>query len=334
MPQISVIVPVYKVEPYLRRCVDSILAQTFTDFELILVDDGSPDNCPAICDEYAEKDIRVVVIHQQNGGLSAARNAGIDWAFANSDSQWLSFIDSDDWVHPEYLERLLDAALSNDTEIAFCTLTAFTEDDHGYQEVPFWEKPVYCVRESVEILHEASVKRSGCLSGHHVIACNKIYKKELFRDIRYPHGQVHEDEAVAHRVIGACKKVACIAEPLYYYRQHANSITKENVGYYRSLCIALAYGDRILYHQEMQIVISDALYDKYWTTLVGYFCKFYDEDRCVKLIDRVVQQMRKIVESYIRTNASSTRKLGVILFCCMPKYVSRLFCISVKMRGG
>ncbi len=110
MSTVSIIVPVYKVEPYLRRCVDSILAQTFTDFELILVDDGSPDNCPAICDEYVEKDDRVHVIHQENGGLSAARNAGIDWAFANSNSQWLNFVDSDDWVHPEYLERLRNAA--------------------------------------------------------------------------------------------------------------------------------------------------------------------------------------------------------------------------------
>ena len=113
MPQISVIVPVYKVEPYLRRCVDSILAQTFTDFELILVDDGSPDNSGAICDEYAQKDARVHVIHQENGGLSAARNAGIDWVFAHSDSQWLTFVDSDDWVHPEYLERLYHAVLEH-----------------------------------------------------------------------------------------------------------------------------------------------------------------------------------------------------------------------------
>ena len=93
MAQISVIVPVYKVEAYLHRCVDSILRQTCRDFELILVDDGSPDNCPAICDEYAALDPRVRVIHQENGGLSAARNAGIDWAFANSNSQWITFVD-------------------------------------------------------------------------------------------------------------------------------------------------------------------------------------------------------------------------------------------------
>ena len=142
MPTISVIVPVYKVEKYIHRCVDSILEQTYADFELILVDDGSPDNCGAICDEYATQDSRVVVIHQENGGLSAARNAGIDWAFTNSDSQWISFVDSDDWVHPEYLERLLDVAVSRSADMTFCMLTAFSEDENGYQKVPFWGKPV------------------------------------------------------------------------------------------------------------------------------------------------------------------------------------------------
>ena len=98
MANISVIVPVYKVEAFLNRCVDSILCQTYEDFEIILVDDGSPDTCGALCDEYARKDGRVHVIHQENGGLSAARNTGIDWAFANSTSRWLAFVDSDDWV--------------------------------------------------------------------------------------------------------------------------------------------------------------------------------------------------------------------------------------------
>ena len=96
MPGISVIVPVYKVENFLHRCVDSILAQTFTDFELILVDDGSPDGCGEICDAYAREDSRIHVIHQKNGGLSAARNTGIDWVLENSDSRWLAFVDSDD----------------------------------------------------------------------------------------------------------------------------------------------------------------------------------------------------------------------------------------------
>lgn len=102
MPTISVIVPVYNVEPYLRQCVDSILGQTFRDFELILVDDGSPDGCPAICDEYAKMDSRVKVIHKENGGLSSARNAGLDVA----KGKYIAFVDSDDWIHPEMSETM------------------------------------------------------------------------------------------------------------------------------------------------------------------------------------------------------------------------------------
>ena len=133
MAQISIIVPVYKVEPYLRRCVDSILNQSFLDFDLILVDDGSPDTCGVICDEYAAKDSRVHVIHQKNGGLSAARNAGIDWAFAHSDSSWLTFVDSDDWIHPQMLEALHNAVRKDDTSVAVC----------GYQETS-GEDPEFC----------------------------------------------------------------------------------------------------------------------------------------------------------------------------------------------
>ena len=106
MANISVIVPVYKVEDFLSRCVDSILRQSYSDFDLILVDDGSPDRCGQMCEAYARQDSRVHVIHQENGGLSAARNSGIDWAIAHSGSRWLAFVDSDDWVHPDFLKVL------------------------------------------------------------------------------------------------------------------------------------------------------------------------------------------------------------------------------------
>ena len=120
MANISVIVPVYKVEQFLSRCVDSILAQTYPDFEVILVDDGSPDNCGEICDGYARTDSRIHVIHQENGGLSAARNSGIDWTFENSDSRWLAFVDSDDWVHPDFLKVLYETAEQTLCKISAC----------------------------------------------------------------------------------------------------------------------------------------------------------------------------------------------------------------------
>ena len=212
MPTISVIVPVYKVEKYIHRCVDSILGQTFTDFELILVDDGSPDGSPVICDEYAAKDSRVVVIHQENGGLSAARNAGSDWAFANSDSQWLTFIDSDDWVHPEYLELLLKAAEDSDLPISVCGF-ARTDGEMTHIE-PEELAPVYLDTEDFYINNNVNA----------TIAWGKLYKKELFKSIRYPVGMLHEDEFVTYKILFRYESVVVIPGALYAYFQHANSI--------------------------------------------------------------------------------------------------------------
>lgn len=210
---ISVIVPVYNVEPYLHRCVDSILAQTFTDFDLILVDDGSPDNCPAICDEYAEKDSRVHVIHQENGGLSAARNAGIDWAFANSDSQWLTFVDSDDWIHPEMLERLLNAAQGNGVGISMCYL----ED--------VYEETIPC---PLSIKKAELVKVDNIYAEQYssaVVACCKLYRKDLFETVRYPVGKINEDLYTTYKLIFQAPYIAVIKSNLYYYYRRTDSIT-------------------------------------------------------------------------------------------------------------
>ena len=211
MPQISIIVPVYKVEPYIHRCVDSILAQTFTDFELILVDDGSPDNCPAICDEYASKDKRIHVIHQSNGGLSAARNAGIDWAFANSDSEWLSFIDSDDWIHKEYLQQLYDACVKNNLSISAC---AFMRTDKTMIE-----------HEEVDSILEIYDPETLWSQRREVtVASTKLYAKNLWKDIRFPLGKLHEDEYITYRLLFLCDNIGYISFALYYYYQTPNSI--------------------------------------------------------------------------------------------------------------
>jgi len=133
MANISVIVPVYKVEAFLSRCVESILAQTYRDFELILVDDGSPDGCGVLCDGYARRDSRVHVIHQENGGLSAARNTGIDWVFANSVSRWIAFVDSDDWVHPDFLKVLYETAEKTACKLSVCDYFRTAGEDFPVQ---------------------------------------------------------------------------------------------------------------------------------------------------------------------------------------------------------
>lgn len=216
MPTISVIVPVYKVEPYLHRCVDSILNQTFQDFELILVDDGSPDNCGAICDEYAAQDSRIHVIHQENGGLSAARNAGIDWAFANSDSEWLGFVDSDDWIHLEFLERMLRAANQTNTSICACGLCHIS-DEADVPDIVFGAEDVE-IREVEEFTcNEYNLSTN---------APTKIYRKRLFQNHRYPLGKLHEDAFLTYLILFQEAELAYIPRPMYYYFQSPDSITR------------------------------------------------------------------------------------------------------------
>ena len=215
MEKISVIVPVYNVEAYIFRCVDSILGQSFSDFELILIDDGSPDNCGAICDDYAKRDSRIRVIHQKNGGLSAARNAGIDWVFANSDSQWLTFIDSDDWIHPNYLDALLNAATHTGLPLSSCAFVRTVGDVPTIS--PNLMVPQKWSSEQYFIEHSANAN----------IACGKLYKKEHFRSIRYPVGLIHEDEHTTYKLLFATEQVAVIEAPLYYYFQNDFGIMHE-----------------------------------------------------------------------------------------------------------
>ena len=213
MATTSIIVPVYRVEEYLHRCVDSILGQTCSDFELILVDDGSPDNCGTICDEYARQDSRIRVIHQENGGLSAARNAGIDWVMRHSDSQWLTFVDSDDWIHRDYLKTLLQAAQAHDANISACGLTRtsqFRED----AEVPRHAVCMDAQRAYAEYY------------GMCMTACCKIYRKFLFEDLRFPVGKLHEDCYVTHIPLFRAGRIAICDAPLYYYYTNPGSITR------------------------------------------------------------------------------------------------------------
>ena len=214
MPLISVVVPVYKVENYLNRCVESVLKQTFTDFELILVDDGSPDRCGEICDEYAKLDQRVHVIHKKNGGLSDARNAGIDWIFKYSNSDWITFIDSDDWVHERYLEALYTGALSERCAVSIATYvdteTELPKINANNLKGQVWDVQQYYVQHQVNA----------------TVAWGKLYRKDCFETIRYPAGKIHEDEYITYRILFSQKNVVVIEEPLYAYFFNPEGISK------------------------------------------------------------------------------------------------------------
>ena len=202
MSKISVIVPVYKTEAYIHRCVDSILSQTFTDFELVLVDDGSPDNCGTICDEYAEKDNRVRVFHQENRGQAAARNLALDWIFRNSDSDFISFVDSDDWVHPQYLELLYEANIQFGTNISQCL---HVETD-GTKEIPPVEDHIYLISSEEQYTEWYSA----------FFWC-KLFRVSIFDSLRFPEGQIYEDVAIWYKVLFAEERIGLVREVLYYY---------------------------------------------------------------------------------------------------------------------
>ena len=238
MPEISVIVPVYKVERFLHRCVDSILNQTFRDFELILVDDGSPDDCGKICDAYAVRDSRIHVIHQKNGGLSAARNTGIDWVMANSSSRWFAFIDSDDWVHPRYLQQLYSAAEQTLCKISACGFFPTTGEDIPEQQ-----------ETAVRVLCADDYYCENYHGNATPAACNKLYNRYLFKHLRFPIGKLHEDEFTTYLALYSAGRIAVIPAALYAYYQNPEGITHSEWSP-RRMHMLEAFEEQIRYAQE------------------------------------------------------------------------------------
>ena len=216
MAEVSIIVPVYQVENYLHKCVDSILAQTFTDFELILVDDGSKDRSGQICDEYAEMDERVTVIHKENSGPSDTRNRGIEQAAGN----YFMFVDSDDYIAPTMVECLYQSILKENADIAACNFLYSFEDDRNqdFSTNIQWE-----VVSGAEIFYNRKNDRS---CGYWTVVWNKLYKSKVFGKLRFRVGKYHEDEFWANDIYQMDIKMVTIPECLYYYRQHGNNSMK------------------------------------------------------------------------------------------------------------
>ena len=214
--QISIVVPIYNVEEYLQRCVDSILNQTFRDFELILVDDGSTDNCGKMCDEFAQIDKRIKVIHKENGGLSDARNAGIDWVFDNSDSKWITFIDSDDWVSENYLEILYKSAVGKSANISCCTYMTSTTGNVAFSEI-------------IELPQEYDPETFYCkISKYSYSACYKLFQLHLFKNIRFPYKKLNEDAFTIYKVLFSANKIVFIDTALYVYYMRPGSIMRSS----------------------------------------------------------------------------------------------------------
>lgn len=207
---ISIIVPVYNIKAYIEECIVSLMKQTYQNLEIILVDDGSTDGSGEICDNYAKKDNRIVALHKENGGLSDARNYGMDRAHGS----FFAFVDGDDWVHSQMYELMMDVLEAWQADVVACW---FEQSDEIFARRQY----------SQDELNIKLLTGSDALSDIEtplVVAWNKLYKRKVFENIRYPKGKLHEDEYIIHKIFYRCRRVAMIDKPLYFYRIRNDSI--------------------------------------------------------------------------------------------------------------
>ena len=320
MAQVSIIVPVYQVETYLRQCIDSILAQTFTDFELILVDDGSKDKSGEICEEYAGKDGRVRVIHKENGGLSDARNAGLEQAAG----EYFMFVDSDDYIAPTMIERLYNSIQSESADIAACNFCYVFDKK---------EKKDFSTAMEAEVLQGSEIfyyRKNDRSYGFWTIACNKLYKRETFRNVRFRFGKYHEDEFWANDIYQLEIRVATIPECLYYYRQRDNSIMgKESIA--RNLDILEALRERIYIYLEKQEYTDQA-----YKVLI-YSLEYLDKCRRLitngnekKLFIQAEKQTKDIIQQLKKRKLSKIKSVSLVFMEINPCFV---FSVGIRFRA-
>lgn len=287
---ISIIVPAYKVEKYLPKCIESLINQTYKNIEIILIDDGSPDKTGKICDEYAEKDERIKVIHRENGGVSAARNDGLSTATGD----YYAFVDSDDFVSPEYCEKMLSELKRNNAEVALCKQKYFYEGE--IPEISYEEccSHVYSVE---DILYKTVVYGAfyDCMGG-------KMYARRLFDNIRFPVGRVYEDASVIYKLCESSNgKIVLVENEYYYYlRQRdgsissAYSIQKQKDDY-------TMIRERYLYLKDRYPNIRDGIIAGYIRTIVNIFQMSYTSNNVELINSEIFKTLELEIVDLVKT---------------------------------
>lgn len=306
---ISVIVPIYRVEKFLPQCIESVLNQTFTDFELILVDDGSPDRCPAICDEAAERDARVRVIHQANAGLSAARNAGIEAAHG----AWLSFVDSDDYIAPHFCEKLYQTAQRTNADCVMCSVQ--NVDESG----KLIDSALMRVADEVKTGREVLRKIGRDDVTPYLTAWNKLYRRKLFNTLRYPAGRQNEDVFVFAELFCQVQRAVCVAEPLYFYRKRIGSIMNSVVTL-RNLDEMWAYVNCFEHlQQDDEESILKETEKRVFAKLTGVYYRVTEEDRHSNKMKQAKKAQWNIAMRLMKQGQLDLRSLArTLLFQALP----------------
>lgn len=286
--KISIVMPVYNVSEYLPKAIDSVLKQTFKDFELLLIDDGSKDDSGKICDEYAKKDSRITVFHKENGGLSSARNYGIEHAKA----EFIGFIDSDDFISENMYERLYEAITSNSAGMSMCRVL----DCYG-GVIPKFEPS-----NKVEVYtREEAMKEILIAEKASVWAVNKLYKKSLFDNVRYPVGKITEDGFVILDLLSQCSRVVLVNDAVYYYIHRENSITTTKFS-------AKNYNTIEAWERNYEIVRENFPSVEYEAKMRVIWAYFNVLDKMIDLSDPEDIKKRREIIKYIRSNFSFIMK--------------------------
>lgn len=315
---ISVIVPIYNVEKYLYRCLESINNQTYNNIEVILVDDGSTDSSGVIADQYAEKHNRFCVLHKENGGLSDARNNGLERARGT----YICFIDSDDVIHNDYIRVLYNAIIENDCDIAEC--------DFEYVD----EKKINEINHSGNVLNSTLHIYSNIDMLHRlynstyvrtVVAWNKLYKKELFNDIVFPVGRIHEDEATTYKLYYKASKVAVLSDKLYFYYQNVNSIMQKQYNVKR-LDVLIALEERRTFLKKEKL--SDLFYEdthKYLMKILYHYSqvkKLDNFDNKKELLKELKYKYKNAYKECENAPWSLKRRVKLKMFGMLPSMYS------------
>lgn len=281
---ISIIVPIYNVDRYLRRCIESIINQTYKNIEIILVDDGSSDSSPEICDKYKEKDSRIIVIHKENGGLSSARNAGLEVAKGTL----IGFVDSDDYIASDMYEKLkanMDKYSSDISACQFCINYKYSKR----VSIVCSEEKIFRGKEKFDNLKYIKA-----------VAWNKLYKREIFRKIKYPDGKIYEDHLIICDVLNAAKKVSFINETLYYYTMRRSSITRTFTENHLDQINAFDVDIKYYKKKKYTDLVVGAQYKKVMQT-IGYAYKIkaksLSDKRVAKYVDEAVKLAQKLRNS-------------------------------------
>ena len=306
---ISVIVPIYRVEKFLPQCIESVLNQTFTDFELILVDDGSPDRCPEICDETAKRDARVRVIHQANAGLSAARNAGIEVAHG----EWLGFVDSDDYIAPQFYEKLYQTAQRTDADCVMCSVQNVDESGKPI------DSALMRVADEVKTGREVLRKIGRDDVTPYLTAWNKLYRRKLFNTLRYPAGRQNEDVFVFAELFCQVQRAVCVAEPLYFYRKRIGSIMNSVVTL-RNLDEMWAYVNCFehLQQDDEESTLKETE-KRVFAKLTGVYYRVTEEDRHSNKMKQAKKAQWNIAMRLMKQGQLDLRSLArTLLFQALP----------------